>query len=123
MYNGSSNPTIHNAIFWGNTVPNDSQISNSSIPPAVYDSVVQGGYPSGTHIITADPRLGVLRNWGGSTETVPLLPGSSAIDAGHDTHCPAADQRGFPRPHGPHCDIGAFEYQPFTLTNQPFIRR
>ena len=56
--------------------------------------------------------LGALGNYGGSTQTVPLLPGSAAIDAADDSVCPATDQRGMARPQGSHCDIGAFEYEP-----------
>jgi hypothetical protein len=54
--------------------------------------------------------LGPLANNGGPTQTVALLPGSPAIDAGGDTG-PSTDQRGLPRPSGLHFDIGAFEYQ------------
>jgi hypothetical protein len=57
----------------------------------------------------ADPTLGQLGNFGGDTPTIPLLTGSPAIDAIDATACPAADQRGIPRPQGEHCDIGAFE--------------
>ena len=47
---------------------------------------------------------------GGPTQTLALLAGSPAIDAG-DPACPppASDQRGVSRPQGPRCDIGAFE--------------
>jgi len=69
---------------------------------------------------SASIRLGALGNYGGSTQTIPLLPGSAAIDAGDDATCAAAvgspnygaggkDQRGVARPQGAHCDIGAFE--------------
>ena len=49
---------------------------------------------------------------GGPTQTHALLPGSPAIDAGGTSAngCPATDQRGFPRPQGGACDIGAFEF-------------
>ena len=60
----------------------------------------------------ADARLDVLRNNGGPTETVALLPDSPAIDAGDNSASPAVDQRGLPRPAGGAADIGAFEYQP-----------
>jgi len=61
--------------------------------------------------------LGTLGNYGGFTETIPLLAGSSAIDAGDDATCPAIDQCGITRPQGAHCDIGAFEYvEPTTPT-------
>jgi hypothetical protein len=84
----------------------------------VSDSVVQDGCPAGitcTNIIIADPRLGTLGNYGGSTQTIPLLPGSSAIDTGNNTICPATDQRGVVRPQGA-CDIGAFEYHELDTT-------
>ncbi len=107
MNNSSrSNPQICNTIFWGNS---GGQIMNSDSTPIISDSVVQDGYPLGTNIITADPKLGPLGNYGGSTLTVPLMPGSSAIDAGNDAACPSTDQRGVARPQGAHCDIGAYE--------------
>jgi hypothetical protein len=66
-----------------------------------------------------DPLLGAFGNYGGSTNTFPLLPGSPAIDSGNVATCAAAlvsgkDQRGVTRPSA--CDIGAFESQGFTLT-------
>lgn len=67
--------------------------------------------------------LGPLGNYGGSTQTMPLLPGSAAIDAGNDATCAAApvsnlDQRGISRSgFGTHCDIGAFESRGFTVSN------
>ncbi|MDQ2630622.1 MAG: DUF11 domain-containing protein [Actinomycetota bacterium] len=56
-----------------------------------------------------DAKLGPLANNGGETETLALLEGSPAIDAGTNDGCPPADQRGVTRPQGPSCDIGAFE--------------
>ena len=57
--------------------------------------------------------LGPLGSYGGSTQTIPLLPGSYAIDRGSATYCPSTDQRGVARVGT--CDIGAFESQKFTL--------
>ncbi|MFF4350388.1 choice-of-anchor Q domain-containing protein [Streptomyces sp. NPDC001530] len=51
--------------------------------------------------------VGALEDNGGPTDTTALLPGSPALDAA--AHCPAADQRGVPRPQGAACDIGAYE--------------
>lgn len=62
-----------------------------------------------------DPKLGPPANNGGETDTLALLAGSPAIDAGTAEGCPATDQRGVPRPLGTACDIGAFEYQPATV--------
>ena len=58
-----------------------------------------------------NPLLGPLANNGGPTNTLALLPGSPAINAGGSAGCPATDQRGVPRPPG-HCDIGAFQFVP-----------
>jgi hypothetical protein len=63
-------------------------------------------------ITDPDPHLGPLQDNGGPTETQALLAGSPAIDAGDDATCPAADQRGVPRPQDDNttaCDIGAYE--------------
>ena len=117
MQNYSSSPTIRNTIFWGNTaVTNGAQIFNedSSSIPVVSDSVLQAGYTGGANIITTDPLLGTFGDHGGPTQTIPLQPGSSAIDSGNDFICPATDQRGVARPQGPHCDIGAYEYKDIT---------
>jgi CSLREA domain-containing protein len=59
-----------------------------------------------------DPMLGPLQDNGGPTWTHALLEGSLARDHGDDDACPPADQRGVPRPQGPHCDIGSFEAYP-----------
>ncbi len=76
------------------------------------------------------PRLGALGNYGGTTQTYALLPGSPAIDAGNSGGCTynfdaaglgiisgatiATDQRGKFRVGN--CDIGAFESQGFNLS-------
>ena len=56
-----------------------------------------------------DPRLDTLADNGGPTETMALLAGSPAIDAGDIESCAVTDQRGVSRPQGETCDIGAFE--------------
>ena len=114
IYNSGS-LTITNSILWGNTAADGTQIYNVSSPATVANSVIQGGYADGTNIITTDPLLGPLGAYGGYTQTIPLLPGSSAIDAGNDTTCVSTDQRGVARPQGMACDIGAFESRGFTL--------
>ena len=70
--------------------------------------------------LSGDPRLGAPNYNGGPTDTMALLPGSPAIDAGDDAICAAApvsgkDQRGITRPQGAHCDIGAFGKEVFTI--------
>ena len=98
------------------------------------NNLVEDNAPSpnncGTPFLISDPNLGSLASNGGFTQTMALLAGSPAIDAGNDVICAAApvsnlDQRGIARPQGLHCDIGAFESdQPpstptYTPTNTP----
>jgi predicted outer membrane repeat protein len=105
-------PTIRNSVFWGDST----EIKNEGTSPAVVeDSVVAGGYPGGTGIITTNPNLGLIGNYGGYAQTIPLMTGSSAIDAADDANCPATDQRGVPRPQRAGCDIGAYEVEDSTL--------
>src|SRR5581483_10807922 len=60
---------------------------------------------------STDPLLGPLQDNGGFMPTHALLPGSPAIDGVTHNACPppATDQRGFLRPAGARCDVGAFE--------------
>jgi len=97
-YNKSS-PQIRNTIFWGNTASIGAQIYNYAVDstPGLSDSIVQGGCPAGstcTNIIATDPLLDTLGNYGGFTQTIPLLPNSSAINTVNDAVCPATDQHG-----------------------------
>ena len=71
------------------------------------------------------PKLGTLGNYGGLTQTIPLLSGSPAIDTGNPSGCTdgqghllTKDQRGMLRPDPedkdtikPRCDRGAYESQ------------
>jgi hypothetical protein len=64
----------------------------------------------------ADLKLGPLADNGGPTDTVALLDGSPAIDAG--AGCAPTDQRGVTRAQGAACDAGAFE-SPFSAPSPP----
>ncbi len=102
------------------------------------DATCGSGFTQSSSIL-----LSALGSYGGSTQTLGLLPGAPAIDAGDDAICAAAvgspnygagglDQRGISRSgFGAHCDIGAFESRGFTVaktggdnqsttTNSPF---
>jgi hypothetical protein len=57
-----------------------------------------------------NPKLGPLAENGGPTQTMALLSGSPAIDAGTASVAPATDQRGVSRESPP--DIGAYEFIP-----------
>jgi len=63
--------------------------------------------------------LGPLADNGGPTQTMALLPGSAAIDAGDDEVCLTTDQRGIARPQGAHSDIGAYEAEVTTDNTAP----
>jgi hypothetical protein len=90
--------TLTNSIVAGNG-------SDAGGLPATNDHSLVGG----------TPLLGPLGNYGGPTQTVPLLPGSPAIAAGTTgAGIPTSDQRGVARTG--HTDIGAFQSQGFTLT-------
>ncbi len=76
--------------------------------------------------VNTDPKLKVLGNYGGPTQTHEPQSDSPAIDAGDNTLCAAApinnlDQRGVARPmegdgFAPNtCDIGAVEYKLYLL--------
>jgi hypothetical protein len=83
----------------------------------------------GHNLTGVPPMLAALGNYGGSTQTLALLPVSPAIDI-IPAPCPAAyhdtitntditlttDQRGFPRLAGSGCDAGSVEFRGFTLT-------
>ena len=108
------------------TIPND--IAGSVAPDSAYNLIGtggSGGLIGGTNhnlVGVANPGLGDLGYNGGPTQTIPLLPGSPAINSGsvnlaHDptTDQPlATDQRGpgFPRTVGDTVDIGAVELSP-----------
>jgi hypothetical protein len=59
-----------------------------------------------------DPLLGELGDYGGTTQTIPLLAESPAINAAETIADLTTDQRGVSRPQGTAYDIGAFE-RPF----------
>jgi CSLREA domain-containing protein len=119
--------TIGNSIIAGNTIAGvEADCSTDGESGPAYLSL---GYnliqdptgclltgDTGTNITGVSPGLGALTSNGGSTQTIALLPGSPAIDAGNPTApgsgesaCAITDQRGFFRPQDTRCDIGAFE--------------
>jgi hypothetical protein len=84
-------------------------------------NLVEDGSVSGPGVINADPKLGPHADNGGPTETMALLPGSPAFNAGSAAAIPAGlttDQRGtgFDRVRGGGVDLGAFEVQTSRIT-------
>jgi hypothetical protein len=120
--------TVTNSTFWGNSGQSDGTIRNDgtlTLQNTIVSSSVglncvntgtlnDGGgnlsWPDTTCPgLNANPLLGPLQN-NGSTSTHALLAGSPAIDAALLVNCPPADQRGYSRPIGAGCDIGAYEF-------------
>jgi len=81
---------------------------------------ISGSYSGFNNIVSGDPLLAPLGDYGGPTLTMPPLFGSPALDAGADTVTNSflTDQRGYPRVSGAHVDIGAVEAQ-VCLGNPP----
>ena len=67
-----------------NSVTLDASSSNNLIEDAANSCGLTGG--SNGNIVGKDPLLGSLASYGGATQTVPLLPGSPAINAGNGVH-------------------------------------
>ena len=139
--------TINNSTITANTVfsYDGGGIVSYDIASATFQNSIlannTGGNCSGTTISTGynlssdgtcsfngagdmnntDARLGTLGNQGGPTQTIPLLEGSPAMDAGNPNGCTDGkghllriDQRGYPRPDkedNTGCDMGAYERQ------------
>ena len=103
--------TVTNTIIAGNTA-NGATDCGSVVTVTSANSI--GGDASCMFLDPAskqntNPLIGPLADNGGPTDTMALLAGSPAIDAGTNTGCPATDQRGVARPQGSACDIGAYE--------------
>ena len=133
--------TLYNTIVCGNfggaapaTTPNDIAGSVDTVNSSnnLIGAGGSGGLASGTNgnlVGITNPGLGALGDNGGPTQTIPLVTGSPAIDAGNNSKALDAsgqqlttDQRGagFPRIQGARVDIGAFEFTP-TPTPPPSV--
>ena len=144
IYNGAT-VTINNSTLSGNSafgsgggitnggtvLISNTIVANSPSGGNCSGTVTSSGYNlssdgtcnfnSGGDLNNHDPLLGPLQKNGGPTDTMALLPGSLAIDAGNpggcidgQGHLLTTDQRGMPRPDKEDqagCDIGAFESQ------------
>ncbi|AFZ24155.1 filamentous hemagglutinin family N-terminal domain protein [Cylindrospermum stagnale PCC 7417] len=118
--------TLKNTIAAGNTSPTSPDIFGLLDAASSYNLIGDGtgvtginngvdGNQVGTAAVPIDPKLSVLGDYGGSTQTFALLPGSLAIDAGTPDRNITTDQRGISRPQGTTPDIGAFELVGYNL--------
>ncbi len=133
-----SSVLLRDTIVAGNTTGGQQQLTASDIygnadPNSAYNLIGAGGAGSltngddGNHVgVTADDlHLGPLASNGGPTQTMALLGGCPAINAGLNALAVdvggdplKTDQRGFHRIVGGSVDIGAFEDQVLPLTVQ-----
>ncbi|RIK43250.1 MAG: hypothetical protein DCC58_09835, partial [Chloroflexi bacterium] len=112
---------LTNTIVAGNTVTISDQTGRDITGQYTGDNnligaIHQAGRLAGSNnLIGMNPALGTLGYYGGTTQTVPLLPGSPAIATGvyRDTF-PQVDQRGLAREG--HVDMGAFQARDFSIT-------
>ncbi len=112
IYSFNSTLSYANTII-ANSTGGDCEIGIGGTIGTNTNNLVEDGSCSAS--LSGDPSLGALADNGGATQTIALLAGSSAINAGNNSTCAAAlvnrrDQRGVARPNGPRCDIGAYEY-------------
>ena len=113
---GSASSTLGHNIYADNIGLNVGSAGggvNTSVGNNVSDDASGGGGPG--DMLNTNPLLAALGDYGGSTQTHALLPGSPALNAGNNSGAPATDQRGISRPQQGTVDIGAYESRGFTL--------
>jgi len=113
VYCSSSCSSFNNNIFANSAVGSNCGYQVSGLPS---NNISTDSSCDGASVVTeAELALGTLGDYGGPTPTIPLLPGSVAIENGDNGTCTSADQRGISRPQGGVCDVGAYESRRFTL--------
>ncbi|MFB2936023.1 DUF4347 domain-containing protein [Aerosakkonemataceae cyanobacterium BLCC-F154] len=114
-YGGSAQITLTNSILANNSGGDLKQQAGATTTTTGVNLVADSSL-TGANIINQDPLLGSLADNGGLTQTIELLAGSPAINAGDNSQVPSdltTDQRGtgFNRISGSKVDLGAFEVQ------------
>jgi predicted outer membrane repeat protein len=125
--------TLSSSIVAANTAPNGPDIYGPMQSASSYNLIGNGSAMSGissgsnnnqvgTSSSPINPLLSPLGSYGGSTQTMAVLPGSPALGAGNaNAKDPAGnvittDQRGVTRTVNGRTDTGAFESQGFALS-------
>jgi hypothetical protein len=117
IYNNSTTaPTLQNSIVANNTSGGN---CNGNVTSLGYNMSSDGtcNFSGPGDQKNINPRLGTLQNNGGPTQTMALLAGSPAMNAGNPSGCTdgsghvlTIDQRGDPRPSQGACDMGAYNH-------------
>jgi hypothetical protein len=90
---------------------------NFTVPAAQNERNTTVGFTDTTSVYSDSVLVGDLRDNGGPTLTMVPLAGSGLVDAGTNlATAPPTDQRGFLRQVGTKIDIGAYEFQPPTVS-------
>ena len=101
--------TVNNTVMYNDGGHDIGLTGGNNYTTGDYDWSGDGEAP-GAHSKAGDPLIGPLGQYGGPTETIPLLPGSQAIGAGSGSRVPVGvttDQRGLLL--GNVVDLGAFQ--------------
>jgi len=119
---GTGPTTLTNSIVAGNTGGDCLKDGSPTLTADAFNLDSDGSCDSATQKTLAEINLGPLTDNGGPTPTMALQKGSQAIDAGNNTTCEDADQRGINRPQDgdldgtPDCDPGSAEGRAGTKT-------
>ena len=125
--NGAATATLTDTIVAGNTGgdgPSDISGNQANQVTGSFNLVgtrrlgwARRRHEHGNIVLTGLASLGLtpLGDFGGPTQTMALLPGSSAIGAGTAFSGITTDQRGAPLPTSGAVDIGAFQDQGYTV--------
>jgi hypothetical protein len=101
---------MRNSIVAGNTAGISAPDLDGALTSSGYNLIgnTQGGSGfAATDLLNVNPLLGPLQNNGGPTQTMALLAGSPALNAGDPAQLGVADQRGVIRSGG--VNIGAYQ--------------
>ncbi len=119
----SATVTAGNTLFADNSAPSAPDFSGGLISNGfnLFGNTSGASGLASTDLQNVNPDLAALQNNGGPTDTMALLAGSPAIDAGnpnYSTNATDYDQRGpgYPRIFNGGLDIGAFEVGPIAIT-------
>lgn len=107
---GSGTVVLKNTIMHGNA-PNCQIYGSATLTSEGFNisSDATCALAATDDMVSTDPLLAPLGNFGGPTLSMHPLPGSPAIDNGQCDASILVDQRGIARPAGDACDIGAVE--------------
>jgi hypothetical protein len=114
IHQGTGTLTLGNSIVSGNSAPAGKDIHGvitTDVGNNLLGAALSGTTSGAGDVFRDAPLLSALGNYGGPTQTMALLPGSPAIDAGSGT---GPDQRGVAVVNNIR-DVGAFESGGFTI--------